>query len=65
MRWKWLTKFRNRKVGKYAKKLTPVAREVIQGKWGTGLERRDRLSAAGYDYDKVQKEINEFFKEVY
>lgn len=39
-----------------------VAREVIAGKWGNGVERRQRLTQAGYDYVKVQKLVNELLK---
>lgn len=35
-----------------------VAREVIAGKWGAGEERKKRLTAAGYDYNAVQKRVN-------
>ena len=30
-----------------------LAYEVIQGDWGNGEERKERLEAAGYDYDTV------------
>lgn len=36
-----------------------VAREVIAGKWGTGLVRKANLEKAGYKYDAVQKKVNE------
>lgn len=36
-----------------------VAREVITGKWGNGKERQQRLSEAGYDYNAVQKIVNQ------
>lgn len=36
---------------------TEIAKEVIQGKWGNGAERKKRLEAAGYDYTAVQKEV--------
>lgn len=36
-----------------------VAREVIQGKWGNGAERKKLLTAAGYDYNEVQKKVNQ------
>lgn len=39
-----------------------VAHEVIAGKWGNGQERIDRLKAAGYDSDKIQKRVNELMK---
>lgn len=39
--------------------INAVAHEVIAGKWGNGQERVDRLKAAGYDPDKIQKRVNE------
>lgn len=36
-----------------------LAQEVIQGKWGSGIERKERLIAAGYDYHAVQLHVNE------
>lgn len=36
-----------------------LAYEVIQGDWGNGEERKERLEAAGYDYDAVQQKVNE------
>ena len=41
------------------KSLKEIAQEVIKGKWGNGSERKSRLTAAGYDYDKVQDKVNE------
>ena len=35
-----------------------IAREVLDGKWGNGAERRERLIKAGYNYDKVQSIVN-------
>ena len=35
-----------------------IADEVIAGAWGDGDDRRDRLSAAGYDPDAVQNIVN-------
>lgn len=52
----------------YPKKETPpedektvdeLALEVINGKWGNGQERYDRLTEAGYNYDEIQKRVNE------
>ena len=40
------------------KSIDEVAREVIQGKWGNGAERKKRLTDAGYDYNEVQKKVN-------
>ena len=39
-------------------KCQEVAKEVIDGKWGNGETRKKKLEAAGYDYDKVQAEVN-------
>lgn len=36
-----------------------LAYEVIQGDWGNGEERKERLEAAGYDYDAIQQKVNE------
>ena len=41
------------------KSVDEVAREVIQGKWGNGTERKKRLTDAGYDYNEVQKKVNQ------
>lgn len=38
--------------------LDTVAQQVIDGKWGNGDDRRNRLKAAGYDPDEVQKRVN-------
>lgn len=35
-----------------------IAKEVIQGKWGNGVERKEALTKAGYDYDAVQKIVS-------
>ena len=40
-----------------------IAKEVIQGLWGNGSERKKRLTDAGYDYSEVQKEVNALIKE--
>lgn len=42
-----------------AKTIDQVAQEVLQGKWGNGADRKNRLTAAGYDYSAVQKRVNE------
>ncbi len=41
------------------KSIDQLAREVIAGYWGTGLNRKIRLTEAGYDYNAVQKRVNE------
>ena len=35
-----------------------LATEVIQGLWGNGQERKDRLTNAGYNYEEIQKIVN-------
>ena len=44
------------------KSIDEIAREVIQGKWRNGAERKKKLTAAGYDYNAVQKRVNELMK---
>lgn len=39
-----------------------LADEVIAGKWGNGEDRKARLTAAGYDYDAIQRKVNEKLK---
>lgn len=41
------------------KSMDEIAREVIRGDWGNGADRRNRLTAAGYDYASVQAKVNE------
>lgn len=44
------------------KSLVEIAREVIAGKWGTGQKRKEALTKAGYNYNDVQKKVNELLK---
>lgn len=39
-----------------------IANEVIAGKWGNGTDRKNRLTAAGYDYNAIQKIVNSKLK---
>ena len=41
------------------KSYTEVAKEVISGKWGNGIARKDKLKKAGYDPEKVQQKVND------
>lgn len=41
-----------------AKSTDEIAREVIAGQWGNGEERKQKLSAAGYNYASVQGRVN-------
>ena len=36
--------------------------EVIRGDWGNGEERKNKLTGAGYDYDTIQKIVNDKLK---
>lgn len=40
------------------KDLGSIVSEVINGLWGTGDARKQKLYEAGYDYDEVQKAVN-------
>lgn len=40
------------------KTVEEIAKEVIAGKWGNGTARKNKLVAAGYDYNAVQKAVN-------
>lgn len=44
------------------KSIEEIAKEVIDGKWGNGTERKNRMTAAGYDYAAVQKKVNELLR---
>ena len=39
-----------------------IAKEVIEGKWDNGAERKRRLEAEGYNYNEVQKIVNNMMK---
>ncbi len=41
------------------KTVTQLAKEVIEGKWSNGDERKQKLTEAGYNYSAVQKKVNE------
>lgn len=38
---------------------TEIAKEVWEGKWGNGADRKKRLTEAGYDYNVIQKLVDE------
>ena len=48
---------------KLMKSIDELAKEVINGKWGNGQERKQRLSDAGYDYKVIQDKVNEILKQ--
>lgn len=41
------------------KSIDDIAHEVIKGLWGNGEERKRRLTKAGYDYNSIQKRVNQ------
>ena len=45
-----------------AKTVDELAQEVLEGKWGNGTERKERLTSAGYDYSAVQAKVNALVK---
>lgn len=45
------------------KTIDEIVSEVISGLWGNGTERRDALTIAGYDYDEIQKKVNDIIKQ--
>lgn len=36
-----------------------IANEVIKGLWGNEADRKNRLTAAGYNYSEIQKIVNQ------
>ncbi|MGN0227473.1 MAG: phage tail tip lysozyme [Paludibacteraceae bacterium] len=41
------------------KTVEELAKEVLDGKWGNGEDRKKALTAAGYNYTAVQNKVNE------
>ena len=35
-----------------------IVKEVLAGKWGNGSDRKKKLTAAGYDYETIQRLVN-------
>ncbi len=44
---------------KSLKSIDVIAKEVIDGKWGNGTNRKNKLTKAGYNYQAVQNKVNE------
>lgn len=40
-----------------------IVEEVIAGKWSVGVERKTKLTEAGYDYETIQALVNEQLKD--
>lgn len=49
-------------IGSTSKSVDALANEVIKGLWGNGPDRKKRLISAGYDYNAVQKRVNEILR---
>ncbi len=54
----YITTEQGQAVSAEKKTVDEIAREVIQGKWGNGADRKKRLEAAGYSYAEVQAKVN-------
>ena len=44
------------------KTVSELVEEVLDGKWGNGDDRKNRLTAAGYDYESVQNAVNAWYE---
>lgn len=42
--------------------ITAIAKRVIHGDYGNGATRKKKLTAAGYNYDVIQQEVNKLLK---
>lgn len=40
-----------------------IAQQVLDGLWGNGVERRNKLTEAGYNYEAVQSIVNALVKD--
>ena len=40
-----------------------IAKEVLEGKWGNGEDRKKRLTEAGYNYNEIQSIVNKLSNE--
>ena len=47
---------------KTLKSIDEIAQEVIDGKWGSGDIRKQKLTEAGYSYAEVQAKVNQILK---
>lgn len=53
-----LTKYDTGVVNEPKKSNLEIAKEVINGKWGNGAERKNKLTQAGYSYSAIQELVN-------
>jgi len=52
-------KLKEAELAKKLAKVEDIAKEVIEGKWGNGEERKQKLKEAGYDFTEIQTKVNE------
>ncbi len=46
----------------YHKTTDEIVKEVLSGEWGNGAVRKNALTASGYDYTNIQKEVTRITK---
>ena len=46
-------------IPQYTKTVDELAQEVLAGLWGNGITRKNKLTASGYNYNAVQKKVDE------
>ncbi|MGN0270520.1 MAG: NlpC/P60 family protein [Candidatus Weimeria sp.] len=60
--WDCVLRYQEKTPAKKESDITQVAKDVIAGRYGNGADRKKAVEAAGYDYAKVQKKVNELLK---
>jgi len=61
----WLMLAKGEKIGKVYKTITKeTIKNVFDGKYGSGITRKNNLEKEGYDYEEVQKKVNEVSKKI-
>lgn len=56
--WKYHLRYDN----SVKQELSKLISDIINGKYGNGIERKNRLEWLGYNYDEIQKLVNERLK---
>lgn len=52
----------NKSVSQPTKSVNEIVEEVLEGKWGNGEDRKNRLKQAGYNYETIQSAVNSALK---
>ncbi|PLT76338.1 MULTISPECIES: GH25 family lysozyme [Lachnospiraceae] len=55
--------FGNAETSSSKKSNSEIAKEVVQGLWGNGEDRKTKLTNAGYNYSEIQKIVNNIVSE--